>query len=402
MIKREIEKSVDDVNNTFRILVLTGPRQVGKSTILKSKLSKDMKEVTFDDETLRNEARENPKMFLELFGKPLYIDEIQYVPELFPYLKMEVDNDKSRGQYWLSGSQTFELMRGVSESLAGRVGIIKMNSLTYKEINNNVNGKIFDPDHLQEADNINVNDLFDTIFKGGMPELYDIKDLNYNRFFESYINTYIERDVRKLINVGNLNNFKNFMRSVAIRNGKPLVYADIASDVGVTANTIKEWISVLVASRIIYLLEPYYNNKIKRLTHMSKIVFMDSGLASYLAGFTSASELKLSTHSGNFLEAYIVSEIIKSYDNVGMPLDISYFRNKETEEIDLIITKNGKIYPLEIKKTSNPTRSMMKNFDVLEKNGIKLGTGGIICLYDKLLPLDEKNYIIPVGSVINL
>ena len=329
MIKREIKESIKKINDTFRVLVVTGPRQVGKTTILKEMMPKNMKMISLDDESLRAEAKENPRLFLQTFGKPLFIDEIQYAPELFPYIKMEVDNDNSRGQYWLSGSQTFELMKNVLESLAGRVGIIKMNSLTYKEINNNVNNIVFDPENLCESDNINVNDLFEIIYNGGMPELCSIKNMDRNMFFQSYVNTYIERDVRKLINVGNIETFKNFMRDMAIRNGKTLNYSDIANDIGVSSNTVKQWVSVLVSSRIVYLLEAYHNNKIDRLTHLSKIVFMDSGLACFLSGFTSREELQLSEYSGNFLESFIVSEIIKSYDNNVIPLDITHFRNKE-------------------------------------------------------------------------
>lgn len=382
-------------------MAVTGPRQVGKTTILKEMMPDNMKMVSLDDESLRAEAKINPRLFLQTFGKPLFIDEIQYAPELFSYIKMEVDNDNSRGQYWLSGSQTFELMKNVTESLAGRVGIIKMNSLTYKEINNSTNNIVFDPDNLKKSNNINVNELFEIIYNGGMPELCSVKNMDRNMFFASYVNTYIEKDVRKLINVGNIETFNKFMRVLAIRNGKTLNYSDIANDVDVSSNTIKEWVNVLVSSRIIYLLEPYHNKKIERLTHLPKIVFMDSGLCSFLAGFTSTRELQLSSESGNYLETYIVSEIIKSYDNNSISLDITHFRNKEIEEIDLIITKNSKVYPLEIKKTANPNRTMLKSFKYLEKANVKLGTGELISLYEELIPLDDKNYYMPISSVIN-
>ncbi len=401
MIRREVEHSIKEVNDTFRVLVLTGPRQVGKTTILKSIIPQNMKIVSLDNETYREEAKNNPKFFLETWGKPLFIDEAQYAPELFPYIKMIVDNDKSRGQFWLSGSQSFELMKGVSESLAGRVGIIKMNSLTYKEITNNVNNNCFNPDNIVEGKVIEPNEIFERIFKGGLPELYDVPNINLNRFFRSYIDTYIDRDVRLIRNIGDLVTFEKFMRVMAIRNGKTLVYEDIASDVGVSAHTIKAWVSVLVTSGIVYLLEPYHNKKIQRLTHMPKIIFMDSGLACYLAGWTSAKELQISKESGNFFETYVVSEIIKQYINKGIPLNICHFRNKETEEIDLLIEKNMTIYPIEIKKTSTPKKEMLKNFDYLTKNGVKVGNGGIVCLCDKLFKVDDKRYYIPLSSVID-
>ena len=397
-----MKKSIREVNDTFRILVVTGPRQVGKSTILENMMPKNMTKVSWDKNSLLEDAKNDPEMFLTTYGKPLFIDEVQKAPELFSYLKIIVDEDKSRGQFWLSGSQSFSLMKNITESLAGRVGIIKMNSLTYKEINNCTNDVIFDPENIKESNPIKINDLFQIIFNGGMPELYDVPNINRNRFFESYLETYIKKDVRELINIKDLNLFKTFMKYVAVRNGKTLSYEDIAKDVMVSGNTIKEWISVLVASRIIYLLEPYNNSKIKRLTHKKKIIFMDSGLACYLAGFTSVRDLQLnSKESGIYLEAYIISELIKSYDNAGVPLDISYLRNKDTEEIDLLIYKNLTYYPLQIKKTADPNRGMLKNFRFLENAEVNVGNGGIISFYEKLVKLDDKNYYIPISSVIN-
>lgn len=401
MYSREVKERIKKINNTFRVLVVTGPRQVGKTTVLDSLMPENMTKVSLDDETLRKEAQENPKIFLDSYPTPLFIDEVQYAPQLFPYIKMRVDNDKTRGQYWLSGSQLFDLMKNVTESLAGRAGIVKMNSFTYSEIKQNTEKEIFDPENLKQKQYIDVNEAFERIFYGGMPELYDIPDMDRNDFYYSYINTYIEKNIKKIKNIGNIETFKKFMRDVAIRTGTTLNYSDIANDVGISVNTIREWISILVSTGIIYLLEPYSSSRIKRLTHIPKIIFMDMGLACYLANWESAKELQLSKLSGYFFESFVVSEIIKSYDNKGIRLEISHFRNKETEEIDLILYKNNTLYPLEIKKSANPTKEMMKNFKYLEKDNKKIGTGGIICLYDKLMKLDENNYIIPLSSVIN-
>ncbi len=401
MYSREVKERIKKINDTFRVLVVTGPRQVGKTTVLESLMPENMTKVSLDDETLRKEAQENPKIFLDSYPTPLFIDEVQYAPQLFPYIKMRVDKDKTRGQYWLSGSQLFDLMKNVTESLAGRAGIVKMNSFTYSEIKQNTEKEIFDPENLKQKQYIDVNETFERIFYGGMPELYDIPDMDRNDFYYSYINTYIEKDIKKIKNIGNIETFKKFMRDVAIRTGTTLNYSDIANDVGISVNTIREWISILVSTGIIYLLEPFSSSKIKRLTHMPKIIFMDMGLACYLANWESAKDLQLSKLSGSFFESYVVSELIKSYDNKGLRLEISHFRNKETEEIDLILYKNNTLYPLEIKKSGNPTKEMMKNFKYLEKDNKKIGTGGIICLYDKLMKLDENNYIIPLSSVIN-
>ena len=303
MYDREVKERIKKINNTFRVLVVTGPRQVGKTTLLESMMPKNMTKVSLDDETLRKEAQENPKIFLDSYSTPLFIDEVQYAPQLFPYIKMKVDKNKERGQYWLSGSQLFDLMKNVTESLAGRAGIVKMNSFTYSEILQNSQKEIFDPQKLKQKEYIDVNKIFERIFNGGMPELYDIKDMDRNDFYYSYINTYIEKDIKKIKNIGNIESFKKFMRDIAIRTGTTLNYSDIANDVGVAVNTIKDWVSILVSTGIIYLLEPYSSNKLKRLTHMPKIIFMDSGLACYLANWENAKALQLSEISGLLTKA---------------------------------------------------------------------------------------------------
>lgn len=402
MYKRDIEKRIKNISKTFRVLAVTGPRQVGKSTLLDFLMPKNMSKVSLDDETVRMMAKEDPRQFIEIYKKPLFIDEVQYAPELFPYIKMEVDKDNRRGQYWLSGSQAFDLMKGVTETLAGRVGIVKMNSFSYSEIVENDNIELFDLDNLKQKEYIDINTVFELIFNGGMPELYDIKDMDRDEFYNSYINTYIERDIRKIKDIGSVETFKKFMRAVAIRTGATINYSNIADEVGVTDKTIKAWISILVNTGIIYLLEPYSSSEIKRLTKMSKIIFMDMGLACSLANFESARDLQLSSEAGRFFESYIVSEIIKGYGNKGKKLDITHLRNKETEEIDLIIRKNNTIYPIEIKMTSTPKKEMIKNFQFLQKTNEKIGVGGLICTYDKLMRIDKNNYIIPISSVIDL
>lgn len=401
MYKRDIENKIKEIGSTFRVLVLTGPRQVGKSTLLDYLMPKNMKKVSLDDETLRMTAKNDPRQFIEMYEKPLFIDEIQYAPELFPYIKMEVDKNKERGQYWLSGSQAFELMKGVTETLAGRAGIARMNSFTYNEIIQNKNIQLFDLDNLKQKKYINVNKVFELIFNGGMPELYDVKKMNKNDFYNSYIDTYIERDIKKIKDIGNIEAFKKFIRAVAIRTGTTLNYKNLADEIGITDKTVKSWISVLVNTGIIYLLEPFSSNKLKRLTKMPKIIFMDMGLASHLANFENPKALQMGEESGRFFESYVVSEIIKGYANKGIKLDISHLRNKETDEIDLIIRKNNIIYPIEIKKTSTPKYEMIKNFKFLERTNEKVGTGGLICTYDKLIKFKDNNYIIPISSVIN-
>ncbi len=402
MFEREALDVIKMIDKTFKVLLVTGPRQVGKTTLLLSIKPKDMEYVSLDDEVLREQAKTNPKLFLEEHPSPLLIDEAQYAPNLFSYIKMNVDKEQRNGMYWLTGSQQFHLMKNVSESLAGRVGIVNLNSFTYAEIKKNSRKVLFNPVDLHKSAKINVDELFEFIYNGGMPELYKNKELNRELYFQGYVNTYLTRDVRELTEIGNLDAFRKFIVSVASRTGEQLNYTALASDAGVSVPTAKSWLSILCTSGLVYLLEPYMSSELKRLTHMPKIIFMDTGLASFLAGWESARDLQLSSNAGHYLETLIISEIVKSYNARGIQPNLSYYRDKEKNEIDLIIYKNNTLYPFEIKKTSSPNESMIKNFKRLEKSGKEIGTGGIICCYDTLMKLDEKNYIIPISSVINV
>lgn len=402
MYNREATEVIKKISDTFRVLLVTGPRQTGKTTLLKSLKPENMGYVTLDDKILRKQAQDDPKLFLEEHPAPLFIDEAQYAPDLFSYIKINVDNSKAKGQYWITGSQQFNLMKNASESLAGRVGIVNLNSFTYSEIVKNENKDLFNPDKLKKAAKIEVNDLFEIIFKGGMPEFYDNPKIDRNLYFQNYINTYIEKDVRELIEIGKLEEFKKFMVSIASRIGEQLNYSDISKDCGVSVPTIISWMSVLVSSGLVYLLEPYMSSQLKRMTHIPKIYFMDTGLAAYLAGWESARDLQLSSTSGHYLENFVICEIIKSYNARGIKPNLSYYRDKEKHEIDLVLYKNNKLYPFEIKKTASPNSSMISSFKYLENSKKEIATGGIICLYDNLMKMDEKNYIIPISSVINV
>lgn len=401
MYKRESVDFIKNVSDTFKVLLITGPRQVGKTTLLLSLKPDNMNYVTLDDVNLRRQAQEDPKMFLEEHPWPLLIDEAQYAPELFSYMKIIVDKEQKNGMYWLTGSQQFHLMKNASDSLAGRVGIINLNSFTYSEIIQNENKKLFDPIDIRKSPKIDVNDLYKIIYKGGMPELYNNKNISQEIFFQGYIDTYISRDVKSLTEIGNEMAFKKFIVSVASRTGEQLNYSSLANDSGISVPTAIKWLSILVTSGIVYLLEPYMSSQLKRITHIPKIIFMDTGLACYLAGWNSARDLQLSSSAGHYLESYIISEIVKSYNARGIRPNISYYRDKYGKEIDLIFYKNNKLYPFEIKKTASPNSDMIKNFKELQKTKKEIGTGGIICFYDELMHLDKNNYIIPVSSVIN-
>lgn len=401
MYEREALKVIENINKTFKVLLVTGPRQVGKTTLLLSIKPDNMEYVTLDDVVLREQARKDPKLFLEEHPAPLLIDEAQYAPNLFSYIKIAVDKGDKNGMYWLTGSQQFHLMKNVSESLAGRVGIVNLNSFMYCEIVRNKSKVLFDPLNLKKAEKINVNELFKIIYKGGMPALYKDDNIDSNIYFQGYLDTYISRDVRELTEIGNVESFKKFIVSVASRTGEQLNYSTLADDAGISVPTAKSWLSILTSSGLVYLLEPYMSSELKRITHMPKIIFMDTGLAAFLAGWESARDLQLSPSAGHYLETYVISEIVKDYNARGIRPNLSYYRDKDKKEIDLIIYKNNTLYPFEIKKTASPNKSMIKNFELLNKSNKNIGTGGIICLYDDLMHLDENNYIIPISSVIN-
>ena len=305
MYKRESVDFIKNVSDTFKVLLITGPRQVGKTTLLLSLKPNNMNYVTLDDVNLRRQAQEDPKMFLEEHPWPLLIDEAQYAPELFSYIKIIVDKEQKNGMYWLTGSQQFHLMKNDSDSLAGRVGIINLNSFTYSEIIQNENKKLFDPIDIRKSPKIDVNDLYKIIYKGGMPELYNNKNISQEIFFQGYIDTYISRDVKSLTEIGNEMAFKKFIVSVASRTGEQLNYSSLANDSGISVPTAIKWLSILVTSGIVYLLEPYMSSQLKRITHIPKIIFMDTGLACYLAGWNSARDLQLSSSAGHYLESYI-------------------------------------------------------------------------------------------------
>ena len=399
MIERELSKRVKKINETRKVLLLTGPRQVGKTTMLKSLAENNRKYVSLDDLNLRKLAQDDPKLFMMTYKPPIIIDEIQYAPNLLSYIKLDVDSNENKGNYWLTGSQKFHLMKGVSESLAGRVGILEMTSLSYAE-KHSFESNIFDPRNLKVKFEMDPVHLFEEIFKGGMPEYY-VNNIDRKDFFDSYIRTYIERDVRDLTQVGNIVAFEKFLVSMASRNGELLNYNSISQDAGIDEKTAKLWTSILVQSDIIYLLQPYMSNELKRVTKTPKIVFMDTGLCAYLCKWDNAINLMNSSVSGHYLETFIISELIKNKRNSTEQLDydIYFYRDRDGKEIDLLIYFNNTLYPFEIKKTANPTKEMLKNFDILSKTTKEIGEGGVICLYPEIIPLTEKEKVIPISCI---
>ncbi len=379
-IKRASEETVERVSRMFPVLLVTGPRQVGKTTLLQ-KLAQEQKEsggerkyVTLDDPEVRYLAKHDPGLFLQRYSPPVLIDEIQYATELFPYIKMSVDRSKRKGDFWLTGSQVFHLMKNVSESLAGRVGIVNLLGLSDSEIYETLSQPFTtDPAHLMSrlpmAKPRGLNEIYERIFRGSMPELYGDRTIDPETYYRSYVNTYLQRDIRDLTQVADETQFYNFMTIVAAHTSKPVIYEELAGEAGISAPTAKKWLSILVSSHIIALVQPYHNNVLKRVVKMPLLHFLDTGLASYLLRWGSPETLEKGAMSGAIFESYVFSEIYKSYLNVGKEPPVFYYRDKDQKEIDLLIYENGVLSPVEIKKAASPGKAAVKNFRVLDPVG---------------------------------
>lgn len=387
-IKRAVEEVIDRSAGSFKAVLVTGARQTGKTTILKN-LYPDMKEVTFDDPFQEEQAKINPEMFMMLNEPPVFLDEIQYVPSLFRYIKMACDDREARGLFFLSGSQPFKLMDMVSDSMAGRIAIIELTPLSLREILRSDYSKPFLPtvEYIRDRSNsaINPGNIWEIIHRGGYPELQN-SEVDWAMYFSSYIKTYLERDVRELAAVQDLDAFRRFMIACAARTGQMLNYSNIAEEVGKDANTIKNWISILEASGIIYILEPYTSGVLKRAIKTPKLYFRDTGLAAYLTRWLTPETLANGAMSGAFFETFVISEILKSYSNRGMDYRyfVSYYRGKDKQkesEIDFIIEQDGILYPIEIKQNAKVTADMTSAFRVLDNiPEKKRGMGAVICM----------------------
>ena len=409
-IKRVIEKTIKKMVNEFPVIVVSGARQVGKSTMLQMIKKDNMNYVTLDDLDARNLALSDPKYFLEQYSYPLLIDEIQYAPNLLPYIKMIVDDEKFKALknnaevkslFWLTGSQQFKVMKDVSESLAGRVGVLNLYSLSNCEINN-YDSTLFIPkiEELKKKENIvhcNSKEIFERIYNGGMPSIAT-GAIERNNYFSSYINTYIERDVKQLLNVGKTIEFYNFMQYIAVRTAQELNYSTIAKEIGVDSKTIKNWISILESSGIIYLLQPFSSNLSNRIIKAPKLYFMDTGLCSYLAKYPNPETLEIGALFGAIFETFVVSEIIKNITSHGLDpkMNLYYYRDKDQKEVDLLYIEGDTIYPIEIKKGISPNNPD-KNFAVLNKYSNDIATGIVICMTQKLQPINRNCWLCPVS-----
>ncbi|NDB83692.1 MAG: ATP-binding protein [Alphaproteobacteria bacterium] len=399
-LHRSLELCFLEAATSFPVLLITGPRQVGKTTFLKHVNRDNRTYVTLDDPMIRNLAKEDPKLFMQRFPPPIIIDEIQYAPELLSIIKIYVDENRKSGQFWLTGSQVFHLMNNITESLAGRVAILNMLGFSMSEIiGNGLDAKPFIPGGYCDNNGILIKEIYKIIWRGSYPAICLTNKPSKDLFYSSYIQTYLQRDVRDLANVGDERAFLNFLRAAAARSGQLLNINHLSRDANISPPTAKKWLSILESSGIIYLLEPYFTNLTKRIVKAPKLYFLDTGLCSYLGAWSSPDNLELGAASGSIFETFVVSEIIKSYIHNGVEPPIYYYRDRDMKEIDLLIIENQTVYPIEIKKTMMPDKSAIKNFCLLGKLNLTIGNGAVICLVDKALPITNNVNAIPVNYI---
>jgi len=404
MLDRTLKQSVLELSTMFPVIMVTGPRQVGKSTLLEA-CAQDQgthgvkrNYVTLDDYSARDLAVNDPALFLQQWPAPVIIDEIQYAPGLLSAIKVEVDRHKQPGMYWLTGSQKFALMKGVTESLAGRVGLLDLLGLSQAELTGRANVcKPFVPNEAMSLNSTTPKDrsstleaVYNRIWLGAFPQLNQLGPGARDTFYRSYIQTYIERDVQHILRVTDHITFSRFLSAVAANTGQLLNLASLARDIGVDNKTIKSWLSILETSGLIYLLQPYFSNLNKRVVKAPKLYFLDTGLAAYLTRWPDAASLQAGSLSGAILETWVVSEIIKSYWHNGKEAPLFYYRDSDMREVDLLIESGDTLYPVEIKRTATPTRHACRQFPVIETLGKRLGHGAVICLIESPLKLSTS------------
>ena len=416
-IKRALEEVVTKTNKAFKAILVTGARQVGKSTLLKH-LFNNIKYVTFDDPLLKEATKRDPKLFIKQNKAPILLDEIQYVTELFPYIKMECDNTDAYGLYALTGSQQYHLMKNVSESLSGRIAILELAGLSMREMKNESFNEPFIPslnyiENREKTLNKNLN-IWQIIHRGSYPALIN-SEIDTQIFYSSYIDTYISRDINDLIKIKDKLKFTQFLVAMASRTGQILNYSSVADQLEISAVTVKEWTSILETSGLIYILRPFSNSALNRAIKTPKLYFRETGLVCYLTRYPNYETAMNGAMAGALFETFVVSEIIKSFQNAGIRYDmhISYYRSKDKvktskdgiksnkeAEIDLIIEDGNIIYPIEIKLSANPKLSMTNSLDVLDRiNNKQRGNGTIICMYDSPIWLNEHTVALPVEYI---
>lgn len=404
-ISRNLEAVVMQATKEFPAVLVTGPRQVGKTTMLQKLMEgTNRKYVSLDDLNERSLAKSDPELFLQVHNPPVLIDEIQYAPELFPYIKIYADSHHEPGAFWITGSQVFQMMRGVQESLAGRIAVLSMTSLAQAELAGaSMTPFKIDLEALTEREKFripaDVQGIFERIYRGSMPAIVSGRNTNSQIFYSSYLLTYIERDVKLLSDAIDSLKFLRFITATAARCSQMLNVAEIAQDADINQKQAKDWLQILETLGIIFYLHPYSNNLLKRLVKTPKLYFYDTGLVCHLTRWSSPEVLENGAMNGAVLENYVVSEIAKTWLNSGKEPYMYYYRDKDAKEIDIVLEHDGILNPIEIKKTSNPGTELTRVFSLLDKASVPRGKGAVVCMKPKVGVIDRENYIVPVWTI---
>ena len=405
-IKRTLERKFMSMSKFFKVVLVTGARQVGKTTMLRH-LSENQNRtyVSLDNLMARDLAKSDPVLFFQTYKPPIIIDEVQYAPELFSQIKIICDESTETGLFWLTGSQQFKMMKNVRETLAGRVGILELFSLSQSEKKELFwsNELDFSLSCLQErqaqAAKNDIIDVFEHIWHGGMPQVLKADFEQRQEYFESYINTYIMRDVADLGGITDTLRFGKFLTACVALVSEQVNYKTLADTVEISQPTAKEWLKLLEGMGIVYLLRPYANNALKRLTKTPKLYFCDTGLAAYLSMWPSRETLMNGAASGHYFENFVVIEMLKNYAYSQQKANMTYYRDSNAKEIDIFVERGNLIHPLEIKKSANPDKREIKKFNILEKTSIERGCGGIVCMCEEVFPIDADNCFIPCNLI---
>lgn len=405
-LERALERKFLRMSSFFKAVLVTGARQVGKTTMLKHLAAEQHRTyVSMDNTMARMLAKSDPVLFFQTYKPPVIIDEIQKAPELFEQIKILCDASEERGLFWLTGSQQYQIMKNIRETLAGRIGILELYSLSRKE----TEGQTFpneldfslscllERQHLTKKNDI-VN-IFETIWRGGMPDVLLADAEQRQEYYNSYIETYLMRDVSEEGGITDTIRFRKFLNACAALTAEQVNYKTLADAAEISQPTAKEWVRLLQGMGILYLLQPYANNELKRLTKTPKLYFCDTGLCAYLSMWLTRDTLMNGAASGHYFENFVVMELLKNFAYASSKANLTYYRDSNAKEIDLFVEENGIIHPLEIKKSANPDRREVKKYELLDKAKLERGSGGIICMCEEVIPIDEKNCFIPCNLI---
>lgn len=405
-ICRELERKFLKLNDFFKVVLVTGARQVGKTTMLKHLAEgTDRTYISLDDSMVRELAKRDPVLFFQTYKPPILIDEVQKAPELFEQIKVIVDNSEDPGLIWLTGSQQYKMMEKVRETLAGRIGILTLYSLSQRE----KNGLLFEDDldfsyevlreRQKKVPKNDVVKVYHHIWEGGMPKTISIDSELRQEYFNSYIDTYLMRDVAEAGGITDTVRFRKFLSGCAALVAEQVNYVTLAESADISSPTAKEWLRVLQGLHIVYLLEPYSNNELKRLSKTPKLYFADTGLCAYLSMWLTPETLMNGAASGHYYENYVVMELVKNYAYSRSKANITYYRDSNAKEIDVLVEENNVIHPLEIKKSASPDSREIKKYSLIDKASLTRGNGGIICMCEEPIPIDSENCFIPSNLI---